>query len=181
MTAILLLAGLILFVWWLWRDDVGPWPSGGPEKPSAPKRASGTQERVLFVCTHNAARSQMAEALLRHMAPGRFHVASAGTAPTQLHPLAESVMGEQGLSLRWHWAKGFAEVGTRWDYVITVCDAAYEECPEFPAKTSRLHWSIDDPSRVTGTFSERIDAFQWTRDALVLRIERWLADRPEKL
>jgi arsenate reductase len=176
---LLLFGGLIIFVWWLWREESRQWPGQEAERVgSEPSRAG--QERILFVCTHNSARSQMAEALLRRAAPGRFFVASAGTSPTQVHPLTDRVMGEIGINLRSHRAKGLPEVGTEWDYVITVCDAAFEECPEFPAKTSCLHWSIEDPSKVTGTSIERIEAFQRARDNLKARIERWLADRPER-
>ena len=181
LTELVLLGALAAFVWWLWREDVGPWMARLPPKPPRPTRSSGNKERVLFVCTHNSARSQMAEAWLRQLAGDRFHVASAGTAPTQLHPLADFVMGERGVSMRWHQSKDLTAVGTRWDYVITVCDAAFEECPDFSLKTSRLHWSIADPGAVTGTFTERLDAFQRARDELAARITRWLADRPERL
>ena len=85
-----------------------------------------SQSHVLFVCTHNSARSQMAEALLRQMGGDRFYVASAGATPTRVHSLAEQVMAERGVSLRGHRAKQISEMGTRWDYVITLCDAAYE-------------------------------------------------------
>jgi arsenate reductase len=88
-------------------------------------------------------------------------------------------MGERGLSLHSHRAKALDEVGLRWDYVITVCDAAYEQCPEFPARTSRLHWSIEDPSQATGTPAQQLEAFRRVRDDLAERITRWLADRPE--
>lgn len=67
-----------------------------------------------------------------------------------------------------------------WDYVITVCDAAYEQCPDFPAKTSRLHWSITDPSGVTGSLDEQLEAFRRVREDLTRRIEQWLADRAER-
>lgn len=176
---LLLLAGLIAFVWWLWREESRQWP-GQKSRAVASMRSHAGQERILFVCTHNSARSQMAEALLRRAAPGRFYVASAGTSPTHVHPLTDRVMGEIGINLRSHRAKGLREVGTQWDYVITVCDAAFEECPEFPAKTSWLHWSIEDPSKTVGTSTERIEAFQRVRDNLNLRIERWLADRRER-
>jgi len=176
-----LLWALAVFVWWLWREDVGPWMARLPLKPPRAKSSSGNKERVLFVCTHNSARSQIAEAWLRVLSRDRFHVASAGTAPTQLHPLADFVMGERGVSMHWHKAKGLSAVGTHWDYVITVCDAAFEKCPEFSLKTSRLHWSIPDPAAVTGTFTERLEAFQRARDQLAARITQWLADRPETL
>jgi arsenate reductase (thioredoxin) len=89
-------------------------------------------------------------------------------------------MSERGLSLGTHRTKALAEVGARWDYVITVCDAAYEQCPDFEEKTSRLHWSIDDPSRTAGSLAQQLEAFRRVRDELAERIPRWAADRPEK-
>jgi arsenate reductase len=89
-------------------------------------------------------------------------------------------MAERGLNLGRHRAKGLTEVGVRWDYVITVCDAAYERCPEFDAKTSRLHWSIEDPSRTAGGLPQQRDAFRRTRDELEQRIQRWVSERLER-
>ena len=177
----LLLAGYAIFVWWLWREVGGAPARRESARALEAERARLMQERVLFVCTHNSARSQMAEALLRHAAAGSsFHVASAGTAPTRVHPLAEQVMAERGLSLGAHRAKALAEVGTRWDYVITVCDAAFEQCPEFEAKTSLLHWSVEDPSRTTGAYSLQLEAFRRVRDDLARRIGEWVSERSEK-
>ena len=176
---VVLLAGYAIFVWWLWRE-VGLSSARREEaRTLQAERARLFQERVLFVCTHNSARSQMAEAFLRHAAGSRFHIESAGTAPTQIHPLAKQVMAERGLSLGTHRAKSLAAVGTRWDYVITLCEAAYEQCSEFPAKTSHLHWSIEDPARKTNNHVEQLVAFQRVRDELAVRINQWLADRPE--
>ena len=174
------LGAYLIVVWFLWRETHGlSWPSPDPTLFGR-KVSSLAQERILFVCTHNSARSQMAEALLRKAAPGRFVVASAGTAPTSIHPLAAQVMTEQGLSLRSQRAKSLAEVGPGWDYVITVCDAAYEQCPDFPAKTSRLHWSLTDPSVVTGSVAAQLDAFRHVREELSRRILQWLDDRPDR-
>jgi arsenate reductase len=174
------LAAYLVFVWFLWRDTYGlPW-APRESAPARPHVAPHRHERVLFVCTHNSARSQMAEALLRHAAPTRFVVASAGTAPTHIHPLAMEVMTEKGLSLIGQHAKSVSEVGTAWDYVITVCDAAFEQCPDFPVKTSRLHWSVKDPSGVTGSVDEQLDAFRRVRHDLSKRIEQWLIERPER-
>jgi arsenate reductase (thioredoxin) len=177
---LILLAAYLAFVWLLWRETFGlPRASHEPvpaRRPVLPR----VVERVLFVCTHNSARSQMAEALLRAAAPTRFLVASAGTAPTHVHPLAMEVMTENGLSLSGHRAKSLAEVDTGWDYVITVCDAAYERCPDFPAKTSRLHWSVKDPAGVTGSIDEQLEAFRHAREDLSQRIEQWLVDRAER-
>jgi arsenate reductase (thioredoxin) len=178
---LILLIAYAVFVWYLWRETGGTsWARSEPATTKQPERTDDAQQRVLFVCTHNSARSQMAEALLRQAAGARFVVASAGTEPTRVHPLAEQVMAERGLSLGFHRAKSIADVGTYWDYVITVCDAAFERCPEFPDKTSRLHWSLGDPSQATGTDLQQIEAFRRVRDDLAERITRWVADQAER-
>ena len=175
------LTGLVISVWWLWREDTGvPRDERDSGGTLASERTSETRERVLFVCTHNSARSQMAEAWLRALAGERFEVASAGTAPTRVHPLAVQVMTERGVSLQMARAKGLTDVGTRWDYVITVCDAAFEQCPEFSAKTSRLHWSVEDPSRYSGPADAQLAPFRRVRDELAARIAQWVAERLEK-
>ena len=174
---LILLAAYSVFVWYLWRETGS---SGVRSEPAWTKQPDRALQRVLFVCTHNSARSQIAEALLRQAAGARFIVASAGTAPTRVHPLAEQVMAERGLSLFSQRAKSLAEVGTRWDYVITVCDAAYEQCPEFDAKTSRLHWSVEDPSRVPGTPTQQLEVFRRVREDLAERVGRWLVDLTER-
>ena len=184
MAEILTLLGLagavVLFVRWLWREEALPPKEAAPGGARALTATTGTPERVLFVCTHNSARSQMAEAWLRALAGERFDVASAGTAPTRVHPLAVQGMTERGVSLQTARAKGLTEVGTRWDYVITVCDAAFEQCPEFSAKTSRLHWSVEDPSQCPGPFDAQLAAFRRVRDDLAARIAQWVAERLEK-
>jgi arsenate reductase len=136
------------------------------------------KQRVLFLCTHNSARSQMAEALLRALAGDRFEVASAGTEATRVHPLAIAAMGEVGVDLRGHMSKTVdGLLGQPWDHVITVCDSANERCPVFPARTHRLHWSFPDPSQATGTDEERLATFRRVRDAIQRRIEDWLGAR----
>src|SRR5437588_10443507 len=98
--------------------------------------------RVLFLCTHNSARSQMAEGLLRAMAGARFDVASAGTEATRVRPLAAKAMAEIGIDISGHSSKTLdAFVLQPWDFVITVCDSANESCPVFPGAAKRLHWS----------------------------------------
>jgi arsenate reductase (thioredoxin) len=135
-----------------------------------------TRARVLVVCTHNSARSQMAEGLLRALAPDRFEVASAGTEATRLHPLAIRAMDELGIDLRDHTSKTLDRfVAEPWDYVITVCDDANERCPVFPGRTTRLHWGFDDPSAATGPEEERLAAFRRVRDAIAGRLRTWLA------
>lgn len=133
--------------------------------------------RILFLCTHNSARSQMAEGFLRALAGDRFEAASAGTEATRVHPLAIRVMDEVGIDLTGHTSQIIdAFLGERWDCVITVCDSANERCPVFPGQTIRLHWSFDDPSQATGTDKDRLATFRRVRDEIVARIREWLAD-----
>ena len=135
--------------------------------------------RVLFLCTHNSARSQMAEGWLRHLAGDRFEVASAGTEATRVHPLAIQAMREVGIDLGTHTSKTLDTLVDRpWDFVITVCDAANERCPLFPGRTERLHWSFEDPTRATGTDEERRHVFRRVRDEIHARLAAWLATSP---
>jgi arsenate reductase len=134
--------------------------------------------RVLFLCTHNSARSQMAEGLLRRQAGDRFEVASAGTEARGVNPLATRAMAEIGIDLRGHTSKTLDRfLGERWDSVITVCDSANESCPVFPAASTRLHWSFDDPSAARGSDEQRLAAFRRVRDEIKARIEAWLSPR----
>lgn len=134
-----------------------------------------TRRRVLFVCTHNSARSQMAEGLLRARAGDRFEVASAGTEATRVHPLAIRAMDEVGIALRGHASKTLDRfLREPWDYVITVCDSASERCPVFPGPATRLHWSFDDPSQATGSEEERLRTFRRVRDEIARSIADWL-------
>lgn len=133
-------------------------------------------QRVLFLCTHNSARSQMAEGLLRHLAGDRFEVASAGTEETRVHPLAIEAMRELGIDLGGHASKTLdAFTGERFDFVITVCDRANESCPIFPGAAERLHWGFDDPSAATGSDAERLTVFRTVRDAIQERLSDFLA------
>lgn len=137
-----------------------------------------THQRVLVLCTHNSARSQMAEGLLRALAPDRFDVASAGTEATRVHPLAIRAMDELGIDLRGHRSKTVDRLlAEPWDYVITVCDSANERCPLFPGRTTRLHWSFEDPSAATGSEDERLAVFRRVRDAIAARLREWVAER----
>jgi arsenate reductase (thioredoxin) len=137
-----------------------------------------TRERVLLLCTHNSARSQMAEGLLRALDPDRVEVASAGTEATRVHPLAIRVMDEIGIDLRGHHSKTLDRfLAQPWDHVITVCDGAAERCPVFPGGARRLHWSFEDPSAVTGSEEERLAAFRRIRDAIAARLRAWVAER----
>jgi arsenate reductase len=141
-------------------------------------RGEGPRHRVLFLCTHNSARSQMAEGWLRALAGDRFEAASAGTEATRVHPLAERAMAEVGVDLGAHTSKTLDRfLGEPWDWVITVCDAADEACPVFPGAAHRLHWSFDDPSRATGSERERLATFRRVRDEIRARLAAWLAER----
>jgi arsenate reductase len=128
--------------------------------------------RVLFLCTHNSARSQMAEGLLRHLAGDRFEAMSAGTEATHVRPLAIRTMEEVGIDISGQESKALdGYLGEPFDYVITVCDDANEACPFFPGARERLHWSLEDPSKTQGTEEERLAAFRSVSDRIRQRIE----------
>ncbi len=125
--------------------------------------------RVLFLCTGNSARSQLAEALLRRIAGAQASVASAGTEPVGVHPLTIEVLAERGIDIRDAGSDHLDRyVDDDWDYVITVCDRAAESCPTFPGETERRHWSFPDPAAAEG---DRRQAFRDVRDAMERRIE----------
>jgi arsenate reductase len=133
------------------------------------------KRRVLFLCTHNSARSQMAEGFLRAMAGDRFEVASAGTEATHVRPLAVKTMAEVGIDLRGQTSKTLDQfVRQPWDFVITLCDSANEACPVFPAAAKRLHWGFPDPSAAKGPEDEKLAVFRAVRDAIKRRLEDWL-------
>jgi arsenate reductase (thioredoxin) len=130
-----------------------------------------SKQRVLFICTHNSARSQMAEGLLRHFGGERFEVESAGTEETQVRPLAIRAMKELGIDISGQSSKTLERfVDEPWDYVITVCDQANESCPIFPGGAQRLHWSFDDPSAARGSEEEQLALFRRVRDEILDRI-----------
>jgi arsenate reductase (thioredoxin) len=133
------------------------------------------KRRVLFLCTGNSARSQMAEGLLRHLAGDRFEVTSAGTRPVGLNPYAVEVMQEIGIDLTNHRSKSIEEFLIQpFDYVITVCDRAKAACPVFPAAVSSLHWNFEDPAAATGGKDERLAVFRHVRDEIADRIRTFL-------
>jgi len=117
----------------------------------------------------------MAEGFLRALAGDRFEVASAGTQATRVHPLAVWAMADAGIDLGGHTSKLVDALTEQpWDYVITVCDAANEACPVFPKKSSRLHWSFEDPSQATGSDDQRLAVFRRVRDQIERRIRDWI-------
>jgi arsenate reductase (thioredoxin) len=132
--------------------------------------------RVLFLCTGNSCRSQMAEGFLRSLADDRFDVMSAGTEPVPVHPEAIDSMSEVGIDISGHQSKalkGF--LGQHFAYVITVCDRASERCPIFPGAVKRLEWNFPDPVAVTGPDDLRRRAFREVRDQIAGRIREFLA------
>lgn len=132
------------------------------------------KKRVLFLCTGNSCRSQMAEGFLRHLAGDRFEVASAGTQPAGLHPGAVEAMRESGIDISHHRSKSVAEfAGHRFDYVITVCDRAKETCPIFPHAPTILHWSLEDPAAAQGNPRERFEVFRRVRDEIAAAIRHF--------
>jgi len=131
--------------------------------------------RVLILCTGNSARSQMAEGLLRAMGGDRFEVASAGVAPSSVRPEAIAVMREVDIDISGHKSKSVDEfINQEFDYVITVCDNANEQCPVFPGNTRRIHWSFDDPAAAKGDEEQRLAVFRRVRDEIRQRLQLFL-------
>src|ERR671913_389023 len=128
--------------------------------------------RVLFLCTHNSARSQMAEGMLRDLAGDRFEAFSAGTEATRVRPLAIRAMEEIGVDIASRESKTLDRyLNEPFDYVITVCDDANEACPFFPGASERLHWSFEDPSRAEGSEEDRLAVFRSVRDRIRDRVQ----------
>jgi len=133
------------------------------------------KRRVLFICTHNSARSQMAEGLLRHLGNERFEVFSAGTEATFVRPMAIQAMAELGIDISHQQSKTLDRYLVEpFDDVITVCDTAAEACPVFPGATRRRHWSFEDPSKATGSEAEQLGVYRQVRDEIRSRIENEL-------
>jgi len=134
--------------------------------------------KVLFMCVHNSARSQMAEAFLNDLAGDRFEAQSAGIEPGELNPLVVKVMAEAGMDISQKQTTGVFDLyrkGAVFSYVITVCDeASAEKCPIFPGVTKRLHWSFPDPSALQGSEEDRLQGIREIRDAIKAQIEEWV-------
>lgn len=132
-------------------------------------------QRVLFICTHNSARSQMAEGLLRQLGGDAFDVHSAGTEATHVRPLAIRAMDELGIDISQQQSKTLSRyLNERFDDVITVCDSAAEACPIFPNATHMRHWSFEDPSKATGSEEEQLAVYRRVRDEIRAHIEHEL-------
>ncbi len=127
--------------------------------------------KVLFLCTGNSCRSQMAEGFLRHLYGAKYEAHSAGTRPSVINPYAIKVMAEKGIDISNQRSKLIDEYkGQSFDKVITVCDNAKESCPMFPVNTERLHWSFIDPAEATGTEGEKLKVFKDVRDQIHSKI-----------
>jgi protein-tyrosine-phosphatase len=134
--------------------------------------------RVLFICTGNSARSQMAESLLRHLSHGQAEAFSAGSEPRpEIHPLARRTVRDLfGLEMAGQYPKPFDPfLGERFDYVISVCDQAAESCPVFPGAPERIRWSFEDPAKVEGADEQKRRAFEQTARDLASRIRLWMS------
>jgi ArsR family transcriptional regulator, arsenate/arsenite/antimonite-responsive transcriptional repressor / arsenate reductase (thioredoxin) len=143
-------------------------PTPGPR--AGRERGSGLA-RVLFLCTGNSARSQIAEALCEQLSGGAVSASSAGSHPKPLHPNAVRVMRERGIDISGHRAKHLSEfTGERFDFVISLCDRVREVCPEFPGRPGLIHWSIPDPAREPGSDEDTLPAFERTAGELSARI-----------
>ena len=137
------------------------------------------KKKVLFVCVHNSARSQMAEAFLKHMAGDRFEVESAGLEPGKLNPVAVEAMKEIGIDIANNTTKSvfdFLKQGKRYDYVITVCDESESgTCPVFPSQAKKIHWGFEDPSSFTGTWEDKLAKTRDVRNKIEARIKDWIS------
>jgi arsenate reductase len=138
-----------------------------------------TKTRVLFVCNHNSARSQMAEAFLNNLGSEKFEAESAGLEPGKLNPNVVEVMKEEGIDISQNKTKDvfeFYKQAKRFDYVITVCDeASAEACPFFPSQRGKTHWSFKDPSKFTGTHEEILTQIRPVRDAIKKQIQDFIS------
>lgn len=133
------------------------------------------KKKVLFLCTGNSARSQMAEGLLRHLASDKFEVFSAGINPTSINPLAIKVMDEIGIDISKQRAKSVNEfLGQQFDYVITVCNNVKQTCPIFPGQYEKIHWDLEDPAEAQGSEEERIVIFRRIRYEIEQKIKDWI-------
>jgi arsenate reductase len=134
--------------------------------------------KVLFLCTENACRSQMAEGLANHDLSGQVQAFSAGIRPSRVNPRAIQVMAELGIDISQHRSKSVDELaGEHFDLVITVCDQAAEQCPLFPGETEVMHVGFPDPAKATGTEAEILTVFRWVRDGLRERLGYLLRDK----
>jgi arsenate reductase len=136
------------------------------------------KEQVLFLCTGNSARSQMAEALLRIYGGDRFEVFSAGLEPSVINPFTVKVLNESGIDTSAHYSKPLTTYMGKmdFDYLITVCSNADEKCPYFPGIGKRMHWPFEDPAAMIGSDEEKTTKFREIRDLIEEKIKTWLKE-----
>ena len=135
------------------------------------------KKKVLFVCTGNSCRSQIAEGLVKHIAGSNFEVSSAGTNPSPINPYATEVMNEKGIDISKQRSKSLQEfINDKFDFIITVCDHAKASCPIFPGKYKLIHWNLEDPAAVRGARKEKLAVFRLTRDEIEQRIRTFIRE-----
>ena len=133
------------------------------------------KDKIIFICTGNACRSQIAEGLMRHLASDKFEVYSAGSHPTKVHPAAITVMKEIGIDISSHTSDPISLfINKSMNIVVTVCDNANKACPVFPGKVERIHWSVEDPFKNLDSSTEDLVDFRKTRDELTERMKNLL-------
>ena len=146
-----------------------------PPTGEEPSPAEGAPARVLFLCVHNSARSQMAEGMLRAWAGDRFDAHSAGSEATEVRPLAIRAMSEIGIDISGQRSKAVAEYsGQPFDYAITVCDDAKEACPYFGGARKQLHWAFDDPAAAEGSDEDRLAVYRRVRDEIARHVREFV-------
>jgi len=139
-------------------------------------------KRVLFLCTGNSVRSQMAEGLLNHMSHGEWKVQSAGIFPSYVHPLAIRAMEDTGIDISQQTSKSMDQfINEKFDYVITLCDYAAQVCPNFPGQGKRLHWPFEDPAAAIGTLEERLAVFRRVRDEIKTKMEEFIKSESSEI
>ena len=131
------------------------------------------KKKILFVCTHNSARSQLAEGLVNNLCFHKYQAFSAGSTPSKVNTFAIEVLREMGIDIADHYSKSLNEFeGQYFDYVVTVCNNAKDNCPFFPGSNEYVHKSFQDPSSVDGTYQDKLDAFRKSRD----EIKQWILE-----
>ncbi len=135
-------------------------------------------KKVLFLCTGNSCRSQMAEGFLKHIAADKFEIFSAGVKPTMINPIVIKVMAEVGVDISKQRSKSVMEfINQKFDYVITVCNKAKQTCPVFPGKYEKIHWDIEDPAEAQGNEKEKLRVFRKIRDKIQKNILQFTAQK----
>ena len=136
------------------------------------------KQKVLFVCIHNSARSQMAEELLRKIAGDRFETESAGLEPGKLNPIVVDALKEEGIHIEGKQTKGVFDLykaGNRYHYVIAVCDgASAERCPVFPGVAKNIHWSFTDPSKFEGSKEQKLAKVKEVKEEIKVKLQEWV-------